>query len=52
MAEKTLRIEIDEDAFANLYSHTSNAFPVEDGRKVAVSVISQFGEETTKVLKV
>jgi adenine-specific DNA-methyltransferase len=51
-AEKTLRIEIDEDAFANLYSHTSNPFPVGDGQKVAVRVISQFGEETTKVLKV
>jgi adenine-specific DNA-methyltransferase len=51
-AEKTLRIEIDEDAFANLYSHTSNPFPVKDGQNVAVRVISQFGEETTKVLKV
>lgn len=49
-AEQTLKIEIDEEAFANAYGHISRPFPVKAGQKVAVRVISQFGEETTKVL--
>jgi adenine-specific DNA-methyltransferase len=51
-AEQTLKIEIDADAFANAYGHTSRPFPVKSGQKVAVRVVSQFGEETTKVLSV
>jgi adenine-specific DNA-methyltransferase len=51
-AEKTLRIEIDEEAFARLYGHQSHPFPVESGQQIAVRVISQFGEETTKVIEV
>ncbi len=51
-AEKTLKIEIDEEAFARLYGHESHPFPVKKGQQVAVRVISQFGEETTKVLPV
>ncbi len=49
-AEKTLRIEIDEDAFARLYGHESHPFPAKSGQQIAVRVISQFGEETTKIL--
>ncbi|MEO7798672.1 MAG: hypothetical protein ABIY47_13205, partial [Opitutaceae bacterium] len=49
-AEKTLKIEIDEEAFARLYGHQSHPFPVKPGQQIAVRVISQFGEETTKVL--
>jgi adenine-specific DNA-methyltransferase len=49
-AEQTLRIEIDEEAFAHAYGHISRPFKVEKGQKIAVRVISQFGEETTKVL--
>ena len=49
-AEQTLKLEIDADAFANAYGHTSRPFPIKAGQKVAVRVISQFGEETTKVL--
>jgi adenine-specific DNA-methyltransferase len=49
-AEQTLKIEIDDEAFANAYSHKSRPFPVKKGQKIAVRVISQFGEETTKVL--
>ena len=49
-AEKTLKIEIDEEAFARLYGHQSHPFPVKKGQQIAVRVISQFGEETTKVL--
>ena len=51
-AEKTLKIEIDEEAFARLYGHQSHPFPVKKGQQIAVRVISQFGEETTKVLTV
>ncbi|MBI2497799.1 MAG: site-specific DNA-methyltransferase, partial [Opitutae bacterium] len=51
-AEKTLKIEIDEEAFARLYGHESHPFPVKKGQQVAVRVISQFGEETTKVVTV
>jgi len=51
-AEKTLKIEIDEEAFARLYGHKSHPFPVKKGQQIAVRVISQFGEETTKILEV
>ena len=49
-AEKTLRIEIDEEAFERLYGFISHPIPYQPGRKLAVRVISQFGEECTKVL--
>src|SRR2546429_8404592 len=51
-AEQTLKIDIDEEAFANAYGHKSRPFPVKKGQKIAVRVISQFGEETTKILTV
>lgn len=51
--EKTLKIEIDDEAFDRLYGHISHPIEVKKkGQKVAVRVISQFGEETTKVLVV
>ena len=49
-AEQTLKLEIDDEAFAAAYGHMSRPFPFKSGQKVAVRVISQFGEETTKVL--
>ena len=51
-AEQTLKLEIDEEAFAAAYGHQSRPFAVRKGQKIAVRVISQFGEETTKVLTV
>jgi len=48
--EQTLRIEIDDDAFASAYGHISRPFAFKTGQKVAVRVVSQFGEETTKIL--
>ncbi|MDO8543869.1 MAG: site-specific DNA-methyltransferase [Opitutaceae bacterium] len=51
-AEKTLKIEINEEAFARLYGHVSHPFLVNPGQQIAVRVISQFGEETTKILEV
>ena len=48
-AERTLKIEIDDDAFERVYGFISHPIPIVKGKKVAVRVISQFGEETTKV---
>lgn len=48
--EKTLKIEIDDEAFDRLYGFESHPFELKKGQKVAVRVISQFGEESTKVL--
>jgi adenine-specific DNA-methyltransferase len=50
--ERTLRIEIDEEAFGRLYGFVSHPIPATAGRRVAVRVVSQFGEERTKVLAV
>ena len=50
--EQTLKIEIDDEAFGRLYGHTSHPFAIKKGRKIAVRVVSQFGEETTKILEV
>lgn len=46
----TGQLQVDEEAFANLYGHRSRPFPVRTGQKIAVRVVSQFGEETTKIL--
>jgi len=52
-AERTLKIEIDDDAFDRLYGHTSHPIEIKrKGQKIAVRIISQFGEESTKVLSV
>ncbi|MFQ3576092.1 MAG: site-specific DNA-methyltransferase [Cytophagales bacterium] len=51
--EKTLKIEIDDEAFDRLYGHISHPIEVKKkGQKIAVRVVSQFGEESTKVLTV
>jgi adenine-specific DNA-methyltransferase len=51
-AEKTLKIEIDDEAFERLYGHVSHPIEVKKGQKIAVRIISQFGEECTKVVGV
>ena len=48
--ERTLKVEIDDDAFERVYGFRSHPIPAIRGRKVAVRVISQFGEESTKVV--
>lgn len=48
--EKTLKVAIDDEAFERVYGFRSHPIPVTKGRRVAVRVISQFGEESTKVL--
>ena len=49
-AERTLKIEMDDEAFERVYGHVSHPVPYAKGKKLAVRVISQFGEECTKVL--
>lgn len=50
-AERTLRIQLDDEAWDALYSFHSAPIPYVKGQKIAVRVISQFGEESTKVLE-
>lgn len=50
--ERTLKIDIDEETFDRLYGFKSHPIAIKDGHKIAVRVISQFGEESTKVLSV
>jgi adenine-specific DNA-methyltransferase len=53
-ANQTLKIDIDEDAFDRVYGHISHPISIIPGKqhKIAVRVISQFGEESTKVLEI
>lgn len=48
--ENTLKIELDDEAFDRLYGFISHPIAFRAGKKVAVRVVSQFGEESTKVL--
>ncbi len=51
--EKTLKIEIDDEAFDRLYGHISHPIEIKSkDQKIAFRIISQFGEECTKVLSV
>ncbi len=49
-AERTLKLEIDDEAFERVYGHLSHPVAATKGRRLAVRVVSQFGEESTKVL--
>ena len=49
-AERTLRIEMADELWDTLYGFSSEPIPYEKGCKVAVRVVSQFGEESTKVI--
>lgn len=49
-AEKTLKIEIDDDAFDRVYGFRSHPIQItHNGQKIAVRLLSQFGEESMKV---
>lgn len=51
--EKTLKVEIDDEAFDRLYGHISHPINIKkNSQKIAVRIISQFGEECTKVITV
>ena len=47
---RTLRMEFPEEVWNTLYDFRSAPIKYEKGRKLAVRVISQFGEESTKVI--
>lgn len=50
-AENTLRIELDEEAFDRLYGFQSHPISIKSNdQQIAVRVVSQFGEESTKVV--
>ena len=46
-----LQAEIDEDAWATLYSNTSRPFERPAGGRIAVKVINHFGDEVMKVFQ-
>lgn len=46
---KTLRAEIDEDAWASLYSTTSRPFDKPASGKIAIKVINHYGDEVMQV---
>jgi adenine-specific DNA-methyltransferase len=49
-AEKTLKIELDDEVFDRLYGFRSHPIRLtRNGQKVAVRIVSQFGEESMKV---
>lgn len=50
--KRSLRAEIDEEAWATLHSDTSYPFPKPESGRIAVKVINQFGDEVMKVFRV
>lgn len=50
-AEATLRLELTDELWDTLYDYRSEPLPYEPGRRVAVRVVSQFGEESSKVIE-
>ncbi len=50
--QRTLRGEIDEDAWASLYSTRSRPFPRPETGRIAVKVINHYGDEVLKVYEV
>jgi adenine-specific DNA-methyltransferase len=49
--KRALRAEIDESAWAELYSTTSRPFPAPETGKIAVKVINHYGDEVLKVFE-
>lgn len=49
-AERTLGLQINEEVWDTLYGFESEPIKYEKGKKIAVRVVSQFGEEATKVM--
>ncbi|MGH9228620.1 MAG: site-specific DNA-methyltransferase [Acidimicrobiales bacterium] len=46
---RALRADVDEDAWATLYSTVSRQFPVPDTGKIAIKVINHYGDEVLQV---
>ena len=51
-AETTLRLSLNDEVWETLYDFRSSAIERRRGRKVCVRVVSQFGEESSKVLTI
>lgn len=51
-AETTLNLELNDEVWETLYDFRSSAIERAPGRKICVRVISQFGEESSKVLTI
>lgn len=51
-AETTLRLELNDEVWDTLYDFRSSAIERRPGRKICVRVVSQFGEESSKVLTI
>ena len=49
-AESTLRLEMNDELWDTLYDFRSEPIPYVAGRRVCIRVVSQFGEEASKVL--
>jgi len=48
--KKTLKIEVDTEALERLYGYVSAPIELVKGKKIALRVVSQFGEESSKVI--
>lgn len=51
-AETTLKLKLNDEVWETLYDFRSSAIERTPGRKVCVRVVSQFGEESSKVLTI
>lgn len=49
-AETTLKLELNDEIWDTLYDFRSSAIERKPGRKICVRVVSQFGEESSKIL--
>jgi adenine-specific DNA-methyltransferase len=47
--KRTLKAEIDEEAWASLYRTVSRPFPTPTSGRIAVKVINHYGDEVMKV---
>jgi adenine-specific DNA-methyltransferase len=50
--KKTLKAEIDQEAWESLHSDTSRPFPKPKSKRIAVKVINHLGDEVMRVFKV
>lgn len=50
--ETTLRLSLNDEVWETLYDFRSSAIERKPGRKVCVRVVSQFGEESSKILTI
>lgn len=50
--KKALRAEVDESAWASLYTTKSRAFQIPEGKRIAIKVINHYGDEVLKVFEV